>query len=72
LPCGDNYYERTRALLERAYLGARDPRGGSGFGGDPIGKILRDWGYAVAGEAEGLDTNGVILTRIAWTNIPET
>jgi hypothetical protein len=77
----DDYCERPRALLERAYLEAGDPRGGSGFRGDvarwerprrPIGKTLRDWGYAVAGEAEGADTNGVVFTRIAWTDTPET
>jgi len=38
---------------------------------EPLGEILRDWGYTVAGEAEGLDTNGVVFTRIAWTDIPE-
>jgi SAM-dependent methyltransferase len=39
---------------------------------EPVGEILRTWGYAVAGEAEGVDTNGVIFTRIAWTDTPET
>ena len=39
---------------------------------EPVGEILRDWGYGVAGEAEGTDTNGVVFTRIAWTNLPET
>jgi 2-polyprenyl-3-methyl-5-hydroxy-6-metoxy-1,4-benzoquinol methylase len=38
---------------------------------EPVGEILRTWGYAVAGEAEGADTNGVVLTRIAWTDTPE-
>jgi hypothetical protein len=37
----------------------------------PVGKILRGWGYQVAGEAEGVDTNGVVFTRVAWTNSPE-
>jgi hypothetical protein len=69
----DDYCERTRAWLERAYLEAGDPRGGSGFGGDearwerarrPIGKTLRDWDYTVAVEAEGADTNGVVFTRM--------
>ena len=35
---------------------------------EPIGEILRDWGYAVVGEAEGQDTNGVIFTRVAWVD----
>ena len=35
---------------------------------EPIGEILRDWGYAVVGEAEGLDTNGVVFTRVAWVD----
>jgi 2-polyprenyl-3-methyl-5-hydroxy-6-metoxy-1,4-benzoquinol methylase len=30
----DDYYKKTRALLERAYLEASDPRGGPGFRGD--------------------------------------
>jgi hypothetical protein len=38
---------------------------------EPVGEILRDWGYQIAGEAEGTDTNGVIFTRVAWTDIPE-
>lgn len=37
---------------------------------EPVGKILREWGYAVAGVAEGVDTNSVVLTRVAWTNSP--
>jgi hypothetical protein len=28
-------------------------------------RFLRNWGYAVAGEAEGVDTNGVVFTHIA-------
>jgi 2-polyprenyl-3-methyl-5-hydroxy-6-metoxy-1,4-benzoquinol methylase len=38
----------------------------------PVGEALRHWGYAVAGEAEGVDTNGVVFTRIAWTDTPDT
>jgi hypothetical protein len=53
---GDSdYYEETRALLDRAYLAAEDPR----------------MGYEVAGEAEATDTNGAVLTRVAWTSLPE-
>jgi SAM-dependent methyltransferase len=39
---------------------------------EPVEEILRTWDYAVAGEAEGADTNGVVFTRIAWTDTPET
>jgi hypothetical protein len=39
---------------------------------EPVGEILRDWVYAVAGEAEGTDTDGVVFTRIAWIGIPAT
>jgi hypothetical protein len=39
---------------------------------EPVGEILRKWGYTVAGEAEGVDKNGVVFTRIAWTDLPET
>jgi hypothetical protein len=38
---------------------------------EPVGKTLRDWDYKLAGEAEGVDTNGVIFTRVAWTDPPE-
>lgn len=31
---------------------------------EPVGDILRNWGYTVAGEAEGVDTNGVVFTRV--------
>ncbi|HEY6582121.1 MAG TPA: class I SAM-dependent methyltransferase [Rubrobacter sp.] len=39
---------------------------------EPVGRILRNCGYQVDGEAEGIDTNGVIFTRVAWTDSPET
>ena len=39
---------------------------------EPVGEILRSWGYAIAGKAEGVDTNGVVFTRAAWTDLPET
>ena len=38
---------------------------------EPVGEILRGWGYTVAGEAEGIDTNGAVFTRVAWTDLPE-
>ena len=37
---------------------------------EPVVEILRDYGYTVAGEAEGVDTNGVVFTRVAWTYLP--
>jgi len=39
---------------------------------EPVGEILRSWGYAIAGKAEGVDTNGLVFTRAAWTDLPET
>ncbi len=39
---------------------------------EPVGEILRDWGYAITGESEGVDTNGWVMTRIAWTDLPDT
>jgi hypothetical protein len=38
----------------------------------PVGETLRNWDYTVAGEADGIDTNGVVFTRIAWTDLPDT
>lgn len=35
---------------------------------EPVGKTLGGWGYEIAGEAEGVDTNGVVFTRVAWTD----
>ena len=40
-------------------------------GEEPVEETLRSWGYTVAGEAEGVDTNGAVFTRIAWTDTPE-
>ena len=39
---------------------------------EPVGDALRTWGYGVAGESEGIDTNGAVITRVAWTNAPHT
>ena len=39
---------------------------------EPVGKTLREWGYTVTGEADGIDTNGVVFTNVAWTDLPET
>lgn len=35
-----------------------------------VGEALRAWGYDVAGESEGVDANGVVITRVAWTDAP--
>ena len=39
---------------------------------EPVSEILRHWGYEVAGESEAADTNGVVITRVAWTDFRET
>lgn len=37
---------------------------------EQAGEILRGWGYEVAGESEAVDANGVVITRVAWTDAP--
>ena len=37
---------------------------------EPVGEILHGWGHKVAGESEAADTNGVVITRVAWTDAP--
>lgn len=37
---------------------------------EPVGETLRGWGYEVAGESEAADTNGGVITRVAWTDAP--
>ena len=39
---------------------------------EPLTETLRGWGYVVAGEAEGVDTDGCVITRVAWTDLPAT
>lgn len=39
---------------------------------EPVGEIIRGWGYGVAGESEATDTNGIVITRVAWTDAPST
>ena len=56
LPHDDDYYEKTRALLERAYLEAGDPRGGSGFGGDEA-----RWERARRPIVSAIDCDGTFL-----------
>jgi hypothetical protein len=71
---------RRRELVERLLREYLVPRGGLIVcsyhrptpRAEPVGRILRNWGYQVDGEAEGIDTNGVIFTRVAWTDSPET
>ncbi len=38
---------------------------------EPVGDLLRSWGYEVAGEAAGRDSNGVVFTRVAWIEAPQ-
>jgi hypothetical protein len=51
-------------LISCSYGSATQPEPGV----EPIGDLLRSWGYEVAGEAEGADTNGVVFTRVAWVD----
>ena len=37
---------------------------------EPVGEILRGWGYEITGESIGTDTNGVVFTRVAWIDAP--
>lgn len=37
---------------------------------EPVGAILGSWGYEISGEAEGADANGVVITRVAWVDVP--
>lgn len=37
---------------------------------EPAAEMLREWGYEVAGETEAAGTNGVVTTRVAWTDRP--
>lgn len=39
-------------------------------GAEPVGEILDGWNYDAAGESEGIDTNGGVITRVAWTDVP--
>jgi hypothetical protein len=39
---------------------------------EPVREVLRGWGYTLDGETEAADTNGVVITRVAWTSLPET
>lgn len=37
---------------------------------EPVGDLLRWWGFGVAGEADAADSGGVLFTRIAWVDVP--
>ncbi len=36
-----------------------------------VAEPLREWGFAVAGEANAHDSNGVVFTRVAWIDRAE-
>ena len=59
-PCGtpedEDHAAETRRLLERSYLEAEDPRGGSGFRGDEA-----RWRRARSPIASAIDRNGTLL-----------
>ncbi|MGE3272390.1 MAG: trans-aconitate 2-methyltransferase [Chloroflexota bacterium] len=55
-------------LIICAYGSSRDGRPRA----ERIGDHLRDAGFAVAGEAEARDLNGVVFTRIAWLEAART
>ncbi len=55
-------------LIVCSYGSSRRPQSKA----EPITEILRGWNYVVAGESEAADTDGVIITRVAWTDPPET
>ena len=63
----NEYLSPRGRLIVCSYGSSRRPTPKAG----PVGEILRGWGYEVAGESEGVDTNGVIITRVAWTELPE-
>jgi hypothetical protein len=37
---------------------------------EPVGDLLRSWGYAVAGEASNVNPGGVVNVRVAWIETP--
>jgi SAM-dependent methyltransferase len=39
---------------------------------EPLTETLRDWGFGIAGEAKGVDTDGSVITRVAWIDRPAT
>ena len=59
--CWSGLTSRRVILAEDRDLTATGP---AGRARRPIGEIMRKWGYTVAGEADGIDTNGVVFTRV--------
>ena len=37
---------------------------------EPVGDRLQGWGFAIAGETDGADDNGVVFVRVAWIDAP--
>lgn len=35
---------------------------------EPVGTLLEQWGFAMAGQTQAVDANGVVITRVAWTD----
>ena len=63
-----SYYEETRILLERAYLTQLPP---TRTEGRTRRRDTPKLGPEVAGETAATDTNGVVITRVARTSLPE-
>ncbi len=54
----------------RVIVCAYRPRGARDA--EPIGELLRGWGFAVGGEAMATDpTDGGAATRVAWIDAPQ-
>jgi hypothetical protein len=75
--------DRRRELVERLLDGYLVPGGRlilCAYGSsrrhepkaEPVGETLRAWGYEVAEESKATDTNGAVITRVAWTDAPHT
>ena len=63
----DDYLVPGGTAILCSYGSARDPSKAV----DDIGGTLRSWGFEVAGEAEAADTNGVVITKVAWVRASE-
>lgn len=62
----DEFVTPGGRLIVCAYGSSRRPAPRA----EPVGDLLRGWGFSVAGEAEGVEPNGVVVTRVAWVNAP--
>lgn len=58
----DEYVEPAGRLLVCSYGNSRRPEPKV----EPLGDILSGWGFDVAGEAEAVELNGVLVNRVAW------